>query len=256
VHRLTALSTAEVEPVRWRYRLRWLCVLPLLGRHVTRTTPWAALISGCLAGTVVLAVVAHFAVRGHWQLGQAAVRDAFLPVVAALAFVPRASFRPVTRVTPVPSWVTPAGQILLAVPVLAATCWAQLRISARTVPAHGPAGPAALYPLIAQLTAWCLVTIAAAACIDRSRYADLGGAVAAPVSLVAIGLVWYWPVTSRFLVEPPATAHGVTIAWCGIGIGAAVLAGAAMRDGWHRYARRRDRRKRTPGGLPPAQDGC
>ncbi len=203
--------------------------------------PWAALISGSLAGTIALAVVAHLAVRGHWQLGQAAVRDAFLPAVAALAFVPRASFRPLTRVTCVPSWVTPAGQILLAVPVLAATCWAQLSISASTVPAHARGDTAAAYPLIAQLTAWCLVAVAAAVCIDRSRYADLGGAVAAPVSLAAVGLVWYWPVTSRFLVEPPATAHGVTIAWCGIGTGAAALACAAMRDGWHRYGRRRHR---------------
>lgn len=236
---MSALSTAGVQPLRRRYRLRWLRVLPLLGRHVTRTTSWAALISGCLAGIVVLAVVAHFAVRGHWQLGQAAVRYAFLPAVAALAFVPRASFRPLIRVALVPSWVTPAGQILLAVPVLAATGWAQLRITAWTVPAHAPGHQAALYPLIAQLAAWCLVAVAAAVCVDRSRYADLGGAVAAPVSLVAVGLVWYWPVTSKFLAEPPASASGVAIAWYCIAAAAAALAVAAMRDGWHRYARRR-----------------
>jgi hypothetical protein len=236
---MSALRTAGLQPVRRRYRLSWLRVLPLLVRHVARTTPWAALSSGCLCGTVALAVVAHFAVTGHWQLGQAAVRYAFLPAVAALAFVPRASFLPLTRVTLVPSWVTPAGQILLAVPVLAATGWAQLRIMAWTVPLRAPGHQGAIYPLIAELTAWCLVAVAAAACIDRSRYADLGGAMAAPVSLVAVGLVWYWPVTGRFLAEPPATAHGVTVAWSCIAAAAAALAVAAMRDGWHRYSRRR-----------------
>jgi hypothetical protein len=78
---------------------------------------------------------------------------------------------------------------------------------------------------------------AAAACVDRSRYADLGGAVAAPVSLAAIALAWYAPVSQRILVEPPATAHGVTIAWSAIATAALALTCAAMRDQWHRYTR-------------------
>ena len=88
---------------------------------------------------------------------------------------------------------------------------------------------------IAQLTGWCAVTVAAAACADRSRYADLGGAIAAPVGFAAIALAWYAPVTSRFLVEPPATAHGVTIAWYAIATAGLALTCAAMRDQWHRY---------------------
>ena len=133
------------------------------------------------------------------------MRLAFLPAVAALAFVLRAPFRPVTQATPVPAWVAPAGHLLLAAPVLAATCWVQLRIMAHSIPPHAPSAHApAVYPLIAQLTGWCAVTVAAAACADRSRYADLGGAVAAPISFAAIALAWYSPVTSRFLIEPPA----------------------------------------------------
>ena len=64
--------------------------------------PWTTLIFGCLAGTVVLAVVAHSADTSHWQLSQAGVRYAFLPAIAALAFVPRAAFRPLTQATPGP----------------------------------------------------------------------------------------------------------------------------------------------------------
>ena len=62
--------------------------------------------------------------------------------------------------------------------------------------------------MIAQLTGWCAVTVAAAACADRSRYADLGGAIAAPVSFAAIALAWYTPVTADSWSNrpPPRTA--------------------------------------------------
>jgi hypothetical protein len=142
--------------------------------------PWVTLLTGCLAGTAYLAVIARLAGASHSPLDQGTVRLAFLPAVAALAFVPRAPFRPLTQTTPVPAWVAPAGHLLLAAPILAVTCWAQLRIAARTIPPHDPSHLPAVYPLIAQLTGWCAVTIVAAACVGRSRYADLGGAVAAP----------------------------------------------------------------------------
>ena len=203
--------------------------------------PWVTLITGCLAGTAFLAVMARVAGTSHSPLGPGTVRLAFLPAIAALAFVLRAPFRPVTQATPVPDWVAPAGHLLLAAPVLAVTCWAQLRIMTHTIPPHALGHPPAIYPVIAQLTGWCAVTMAAAACADRSRYADLGGAIAAPVSFAAIALAWYSPVTSRFLIEPPATAHGVTIAWYAIATAALALTCAAMRDRWHRYSRSRYR---------------
>jgi hypothetical protein len=230
---------APGQPVRpaLRSRLSWLRALPLLARPITQTMPWVTLLTGCLAGTIFLAVMAHVAGTSHWPLGQGTVRLAFLPAVAALAFVLRAPFRPLTQATPVPAWVAPAGHLLLAAPVLAATCWAQLRIMAHTIPPHTLGHPPAIYPVIAQLTGWSVVTVAAAACADRSRYADLGGAIAAPASFAAIALAWYAPVSARFLVEPPATAHGVTIAWYAIATAALALSCAAMRDQWHRYSR-------------------
>ena len=203
--------------------------------------PWVTLITGCLAGTAYLAVMAHVASTSHSPLGQGYVRLAFLPAVAALAFVPRAPFRPLTQITPVPAWVAPAGHIALAAPVLAVTCWAQLRIMTHTIPPHTVGHPPAIYPVIAQLTGWCAVTVAAAACADRSCYADLGGAIAAPVSFAANALAWYSPVTSKFLVEPPASAHRATIAWYAIATAGLALSCAAMRDHWHRYSRSRYR---------------
>jgi hypothetical protein len=244
-------SPAQGQPVRpaRRSRLSWLRALPLLARPVTVTMPWVTLLTGCLAGIVYLAVMARLVGASRSPLGPGVIRLAFLPAVAALAFVPRAPFRPLTQTVPVPAWVAPTGHLLLAVPVLAVTCWAQLRIIAHTIPPHVLGHPPAVYPLIAQLTGWCAVTVAAAACTGRSRYADLGGAIAAPVSFAAIALACYAPITSRFLAEPPATPHGVTIAWYAVASAAAALSCVAMRDRWHRYARSLHRRS-PPGPAP------
>jgi hypothetical protein len=222
-----------------RRHLPCVRVLPLLTRHIIRTMPWTTLIAGCLAGTAILAVVAHFADSAHWSLSQTAVRTAFLPAIAGLAFVPRTWFRPLTHATPVPARVAPAGHILLAAPVLAVTCWAQLRIMNHTIPPSALGQSPAVYPLIAQLAAWSVITVAAASCTDRSRYADLSGAIAIPVSLAVIALAWYTPITGGFLVEPPDTAEGVTIACYAIATAALVVSCAAMRDQWHRYSRHR-----------------
>jgi hypothetical protein len=220
-----------------RSRVAWLRALPLLARPVTQTMPWGTLLTGCLAGLVYLAVTAHFAGAAQ-PLGQGNVRLASLPAVAALAFVVRGPFRPLTQVTPVPAWIAPVGRLLLATPVLAVTCWAQLRLTASTVPPHILGHPPAVYPVIAQLSGWCAVTVTAATCVDRSRYADLGGAIAGPASFAAIALAWYVPAIGRFLATPPATPDGATIAWYAVAATAVALACVAMRDQWHRYARR------------------
>ena len=144
--------------------------------------PWVTLITGCVAGMALLAILARVAEHAHAQLGQGAGRIAFVPAIAALAFVVRDPLRPLTGATPVPAWAVQAGHLLLAAPVLAITCWAQLRIIAGTFPPGGLSRPPAVYPVIAQLAGWCAITVAAAACADRSRYADLGGAVAVAVS--------------------------------------------------------------------------
>ena len=233
------VPTASGLPVRHARRspLAWLRALPPLARPITQTMPWVPLIIGCLAGTGYLALIAHVADTAHWLLGQGYVREAFIPAVAGLAFAVRAPFRPLTQVSPVPAWIAPAGHLLLAAPILAATCWAQLGIAAHSIATLTRGHPPTVYPLIAQLTGWCAVTVAAAACVDRSRYADLSGATAVPVSAAAIALAWYLPITHKLLAEPPATAHAVTIAWYAVAAAALALACVAMRDQWHRYTR-------------------
>jgi hypothetical protein len=185
---------------------------------LTRTMPWATLATGCVAGTAFLAVLARVAEHAHAPLSQGAGRIAFVPVIAALAFVVRDPLRPLTGTTPVPARAVLAGHLLLTAAVLAITGWAQLRIIAGTFPPGAVSHPPAVYPLLAQLTGWCAITVAVAACADRSRYADLGGAVAVTVTAAAVALAWY------------AVAAGALILTC-----------AAVRDHWYRYARTPDR---------------
>jgi hypothetical protein len=256
IPRSDAWPTAASPPVRTgrRPRLRWRCGLPAIARHVAWTMPWLTLIAGCLAGTVYLAIIADVADTAHSPLAQGAVRFAFLPAVAALAFVLRTPFRPLIQTTPVPAWVAPVSHLVLATPVLATTCWVQLRIMDHTIPLHAIGHPPGIYPLIAQLTGWCAIIVAAAACVDRSRYADLSGAIAGPAGFAAIALAWYAPVTARFLAEPPATAQEATIAWYAIAAAALALTCAAMRDRWHRYALSLHRHGyRSAGPQPPGR---
>jgi hypothetical protein len=215
----------------------WPRTLPALTRHLARTTPWATLLAGCLTGTLLLWLLRYHAHTSHTALDQNTMRLTVLPAIAALAFVPRTAFRPLIDTTPVPAWLIPAGQILLALPVLALTCWAQLLLihpqSAPGVPAH----PAASYPLLAQLTGWCALTVAVAACTDRSPYPDLGGAVAAPASLTLIALAMHGPETGRLLTTPPAAPHTTALAWYTITAAALALTCTAIRDRWHHYTR-------------------
>jgi hypothetical protein len=199
--------------------------------------PWATLLAGCVTGTAVLWLLRDVAGTNYSSVDQNTMRFTILPAIAPLAFVPRTSFRPLVDTTPVSAWVASAGQTMLAIPVVALTCWVQLLlIRPRTTPgviAHAPA----IYPLLAQLTGWCALTVAVAACSDRSRYADLGGAVAAPTSLALIGLAVYGPEISHLLATPPAGPGATTAAWYSIAAGALVLTYVAMRERWHRYTR-------------------
>jgi hypothetical protein len=227
-------------------RFSWLRALPSLVRAVVQTMPWVTLITGCLAGAAYLVVMGYVADTSRSPLTQGSVRLAFVPVVAALAFVPRVPFRPLTQTTPVPAWVPMAGQLLLGAPVIAATYWAQLRIMIHTIPPDAVAQAPAVCPLAAQLAGWCMVTVAAAACVDRSRFADVGGGAAVPVSAAVIALAWYVPVTHRLLADPPATAHGVTLAWYCVAVAAAAVTTIAMLDRWRRYGSRLGRRLSAP----------
>jgi hypothetical protein len=85
-----------------RRPLSWPRALPALTRHIAATTPWATLITGCLAGTGVLAIMAYLAGPSRQALSQDVIRVTFLPAIAAVAFVPRDPFRPVAQAAALP----------------------------------------------------------------------------------------------------------------------------------------------------------
>ena len=205
--------------------------LAALARHVSLTLPWATLLAGCATGTVVLAVLA---LTSRTPLDQGTVRLTFLPAVASLAFVVRTPSQVLAQAAPLPAWVPPAVRTLLAVPAVAITGWAQLLIMASTFPT-GAGRPPAIYPLVAQLTGWCAIVVAIAAICDRSRYSDVGGAMAGPLALVVIALAWVGPGLKDLLAFPPAAPKTAAIAWYTFATGALVVAVAAMRDPWRRY---------------------
>ena len=219
-------------------RVRVRAVL-FLGRQAIVMMPWVTLIGGCAAGTAVLGLLAHFAGTSHTPLDQTTVRLTLLPAVAALTFVPRAPLRPLSQSTPLPAWIASAAQILLAVPALAVTCWVQLLIMAHTHPSAARHHLLAVYPLIAQLTGWSTLAVAIATCCDRSRYSDLGGAIAAPVTVAVIAFAWFTPGVKDLLVTRPATPRHATIAWYSIVAASLAITVAALQDTWHRYTRRR-----------------
>jgi Sigma-70 region 2 len=80
------------------------------------------------------------------------------------------------------------------------------------------------------------------------EHGRLGQALA---GFAAIALVWYLPVTGRYLVEPPATADGVTVAWYAIATAALALTCVALRDQWHRA---RIRARLGPSHPGPARE--
>jgi hypothetical protein len=213
----------------------WPGTASALARHLLLTVPWATLLAGCATGTVLLAVLGG---TSGTPLDEGTVRLTLLPAVAALVFVPRTPSQALAQTTPLPAWVAPAAQTLMAVPAVAITLLAQLMIMTRTIPA-GRGHPPAIYPLVAQLTGWCAIGVAVAAVSDRSRYSDLGGAVAAPAALGAIALAWVTPGLKDALAVPPATAQTATVAWYILAAGALGIAVAGMRDGWHRCTRTR-----------------
>jgi hypothetical protein len=209
-----------------RPRLVLLTVRPL-----ARTMPWGVLLAGCVGS--VGAVLILGLTSSPLEADQ--VRLVLLPIVAALCFVPHVYFRPVIQTVPVPSGLAAAGHTLLAAPLLAATCAVDLYVVAARSGGHAPAP--ALYPLVAQFTGWAAVAVLTATWCDRTRFASLNGALAAPVTIALITLAWTEPHLRRVLITPGAQPHAATAAWYAVAPVALVGAWAAGRDPWHRYTR-------------------
>jgi hypothetical protein len=217
-----------------------------LAGPVARTMPWGPLLAGCAAGICVGLAMALF--RGPTLsppgivLG---VRASFVPVMTGLAFLLHDPHRQLTAALPVRAWLASAVRVALALPVLGATAGAEFVLAARALAAdpRGPgAGPAALpwTALAAELAAWCLLALAAAALMARTRWHDVGGVVAALGALATLAVLALAPLhllPTAFTDMTAAERQAWTLAWrlwLAVALLAAALAAWASRDPWLR----------------------
>jgi hypothetical protein len=194
--------------------------------HLAATMPWGTLLGGCAIGLAASVVAYRFAGPASDSAGvTAALRAAFVPLALVTGFLAADPHRHLVAALPAPAWLTAATHTALALPVLAGAAALQLRLAAAelatgqrytNVPAHLP-WPA----LSAELAAAAAIALATASVVARTRWHELGGAIAAPVSLAVI-----------------ATTHAALagFTWRLLLVGALAVATAAwaQRDPWLR----------------------
>ena len=194
--------------------------------HLVATMPWGTLLGGCVIGLAVSALGYRLAGPASDSAGvTTVVRAAFVPLVLAAAFLAADPHRDLVAALPAPAWLTAATHTALALPVLTGTAALQLRLAAAELaagqrytgmPAHLP-----WLMLLAELAAAAAIALAAASVVARTRWHELGGAVAAPVALAVIAVtqaIWA-DVTGRILL---------------VGALAVATAAWAQRDPWLR----------------------
>jgi len=219
---------------------------PALAAHVAGMMPWGPLLAGCITGigvTVALRIAAGpTETPPDLAVG---VRASFVPVIAGLAFVLHDPHRSLIGSLPARAWLTPAVRVAMAIPALALSSAVQLQIAGRALAAdlHATSQPAAALPwvaLTAELAAWCALALALGAGLERTRWHDLAGLIAAVGALAVIGAVALVPLHLL-----PVTITAMTSAqlrqwssawrlWAAAGAAAILVAAWAAGDPWHR----------------------
>jgi hypothetical protein len=182
------------------------------------------------------------------------IRAAFVPVAAGAAFLAANPHRNLTTSLPAPTWVTTAAHLVMALPLISLTGFIQLQLAAAELRGGGRAAggtPALPWAALAtELVAWLAFSLAVAALVARTRWNDLGGALAAPAALGCIALLAVSPLRlfpAAFTGLTPAQ-HSAWLhaewAWWALGQAAALTACWASRDPWHRL-RPEPRRRRA-----------
>jgi hypothetical protein len=224
---------------------RLITLAILLSGQTVRLLPWVPLLAGCLAGLGVSVVTLLSARLQAPDLLLTAMRAGFLPVLAALAFLPHDQHRQLLAAVPAPDWLTALLRVVLAAPALALTCWLQLVLADRALRQITP-GPGS-HPVVpglavaTEFAACCLLTLAVATVVERGRWQDLGGAVAMPGALILLAGLAASPLRLLPTSFVPMTGPGwhewlrAWLVWTGLGASAAVLTCWSSRDPWRRF---------------------
>lgn len=217
------------------------------GPHLARTIPWGALVAGCGVGLGIS--LAAYGLAHPFQepvnVILITVRAGFVPLAAAVAFVATDPYRNLTPALPAPAWLSTAAHVVIALPALALTACvqfvlaaAQLKIDLRSQGLATEHLPWAA--LSGELTAWSAITLAAAAVVARTRWNDLGGAIAAPAALAFVAFLAVMPL-HLFPASLTGSTSSVRAAWLrsgwswwALGLLATVVTCWASRDPWSR----------------------
>ncbi len=179
--------------------------------------PWGVLITACAVGLGISLAVHEFPSPLQSASGVTlAIHASFFPAVAAVAFLAYDPHRNLTAALPAPAWFTAAAHTVMALPVIGVTAYLQLELTTTKIASLSPDTVLAdvRWPAqVAELVAWSAIAAAAASVVGRTRWRELGGAVAAPAALALIVLAsaasprpaWIWWVVA-------ATA-GLIAAW-------------------------------------------
>ncbi|HEY1616052.1 MAG TPA: hypothetical protein VGG25_00460 [Streptosporangiaceae bacterium] len=203
--------------------------------------PWEPLVAGMSAGLALSALIARFASAAEPQAELImSVRLTFLPALAGLGFLLHDGHRQLAGALPVPSWRIPVLRLSLALPPAGVVCWLQLGLVTGALARSG-AGRLPVPPLATEFAGCCAVVLAVAAAAERSRWQDLGGAVAVPAALalqavLALPPLRLLPTAFAGLTHAQHTAWlRAWLAWAVLGLLAAALAAWFSRDPWHRH---------------------
>jgi hypothetical protein len=213
-------------------RIRRRCFLPATG-YLVQTMPGRFLIAACGLGLTVSFVSSQF-LSPHSSAAGVLLLSwiATAPVAASAAFLAATPDKILVTTLPGPSWLPHAVHLVAALLVIGPAAAVQFVITraelAQTAPYAHP-GQLSWESWLSQFTAWLMVSTATAATVDRTRWRDLGGALAMPIALALIALL---------LLAP---SHSLWIWWATIAVGASAALWQS-RDPWSRI-RAQGRRK-------------
>ena len=221
------------------------------GPHLARTMPWGALAAGCGVG-LAISLASYWLAHPFQEpvnLTLLTIRAEFVPPTAAVAFIVTDPCRRLTPALPAPIWLSTATHLIIAAPLLSLTAYAQVRLAAAqlNIDSLSQGQPVPRLPwasLSAEFAAWLAITLAVAAFVARTRWNDLGGAIAAPATLGVLALLAATPLhlLPASLIGPTASVRAAWFhsdwSWCTLGGLATFIACWASRDPWSRLRRR------------------
>lgn len=166
-----------------------VCGLP----YAARTVPWTATVAGCATGIAVAVLAQQYAhTFQHASTMLMLLRLAFIPVVAASAFICADPLRDLTASLPTPSWMITAMRISSALPVIATTLAAEIALAAAGLATVGrtsgtPVVATSVWRLAIEYVCWCATAIAITTAAGRTRLHDLAGLIGA-IGAIALGV--------------------------------------------------------------------